>query len=68
MSKKEELKKLLADKYDKKKEDLTDSTSISDIIGGDKKLAGYIKDKFEVELSNSDLEGASDINDLANLL
>jgi 3-oxoacyl-ACP reductase-like protein len=68
MAKLDDLKKLLANKYDKKIEHLEDTTSIADIIGGDHHLAAHIKEAFDKELSVSELENASNISELANLL
>ncbi|MDU9402769.1 hypothetical protein RTH46_09715 [Pseudomonas sp. zfem004] len=68
MTKKDELKSLLAAKYDMQVEDILDTTMIIDIIGGKRDLAANLKEKFDVELSVSDLENASDVSDLAELL
>ncbi|MEA3233045.1 hypothetical protein OP492_00030 [Pseudomonas mosselii] len=64
----EKLKSLLASKYGKNIEDIEDSSSISDIIGSDKKLPIYIKEQFDVDLSSSEMESANNISDLADLL
>ncbi|MFJ4153266.1 hypothetical protein ACIPZF_00430 [Pseudomonas sp. NPDC089752] len=63
-----EVKALLAKKYGKKVEDLEDSTLIKEIVGNASKLPAYLKEAFDVDLSISELEGASDISDLVNLL
>ncbi|MCG8293111.1 hypothetical protein [Pseudomonas entomophila] len=68
MAKIDDLKTLLATKYDKKIGDLEDTTSLSDVIGSDKHLSSHIKEKFNKELSTSELENASTISDLSELL
>lgn len=68
MAKVDDLKTLLANKYDKKTEDLSGNTPLSKVVGADKKLALYLKDEFQVELSASELEKADTIDALANLL
>lgn len=68
MAKVDDLKTLLANKYGKKTEDLSGNTPLSNVVGADKKLALYLKDEFDVELSASELEKADTIDALANLL
>lgn len=68
MATKAQLKALLADKYDYKEADIEDTTSISEIVGSDKKLGSHLKDKFDVELSTQELEDAETVGDLVKLL
>jgi acyl carrier protein len=68
MATKTEIKALLASKYGIKEDDILDDTPLSDIMGSDNKLGSYIKDQFDVELSTGELEGASNVDDLAKLL
>ena len=67
MATKTEIKALLASKYGIKETDILDDTPLSHIMGSDNKLGSYIKEQFDVELSTRELEGASDVNDLAKL-
>lgn len=67
MAKKDELKDLLADKYGKKRDDIEDTTLVSEVVN-DKNLAAHVKEKFGKDLSNSDLENLTDIDSLAELL
>ncbi|WP_252089298.1 hypothetical protein [Pseudomonas sp. MWU13-3659] len=68
MAKIDDVKQMLAKIYDKKIGDLEDTTSLSDVIGGDKHLSSHIKEKFNKELSTSELENARTISDLSELL
>ena len=68
MATKTEIKALLASKYGIKEDDILDDTPLSDIMGSDNKLGSYIKDQFDVELSTGELEGASNVDDMAKLL
>ncbi|QWA30305.1 hypothetical protein [Pseudomonas sp. RC3H12] len=63
----DELKALLADKYDQKVEDLTDTTPLNEVVNNNK-LAGYLKEKFNIELSADELEDVDTIASLADLL
>lgn len=58
---------LLASKYGKETKNLSGDTLLSEGVGVDKKLALYLKDEFDVELSASELAKADTIDALAKL-
>ncbi|MDF9619589.1 hypothetical protein P5705_18235 [Pseudomonas entomophila] len=67
MAKIDDLKGLLAEKYGKEEDDIEGTTLIAAIVT-DKNLATHVRDKFNKEISTSDLENLTDINSLVNLL
>ncbi|HAB01659.1 MAG TPA: hypothetical protein DCE25_01500 [Pseudomonas sp.] len=64
MTKKAELKTLLAEKYNLQEEDIDDTTPITQIVGGDKNLGSHLKDKFGEQPSITEEGDFTTFNDV----
>lgn len=64
MATEQELKKLLAEKFDKKEADINGATKVSDIVSSTSKLVRYINDDLGTDLAESDIQDAETFDDL----
>ncbi|MGC7841430.1 hypothetical protein ACPZMI_23625 [Pseudomonas wayambapalatensis] len=64
MATEQELKKLLAEKFDKKEADINGATKVSDIVSSTSKLVRYINDDLGTDLTESDIQDAETFDDL----
>ncbi|HEK0908208.1 hypothetical protein ACCE15_15495 [Pseudomonas parafulva] len=64
MATEQELKKLLAEKFDKKEADISGATKVSDIVSSTSKLVRYLNDDLGTDLAESDIQDAETFDDL----
>ncbi|ANC02750.1 hypothetical protein [Pseudomonas putida] len=64
MATEQELKKLLAEKFDKKEADINGATKVSDIVSSTSKLVRYLNDDLGTDLAESDIQDAETFDDL----
>ncbi|MEA5674110.1 hypothetical protein VA602_22575 [Pseudomonas sp. MH2] len=64
MATEQELKKLLAEKFDKKEADINGATKVSDIVSSTSKLVRYLNDDLGIDLAESDIQDAETFDDL----
>lgn len=62
------LKALLADKYDVNEDEIDDTTLITEIIGGDKKLGAHLNEKFGKQPSVKEEEAFDTFKDVLTWL